>query len=372
MKTLAWFKKRSALAFDMRVLFLLIGFFVSLSTQVVAADVWIPEDEYLGYFDSQGVYTVVGAVKNTESHPVVPTITITLNDGQQTRVEQELPTVFPNKDIPFKIPIPDVTGDVSLGKPIVTFATDTDAVPSNVEVIYNKSLKRYHDGHLTGKIINKGNNTEYGLKVYATIHGQGNVFLDVGKNIENIDRIEPGQVIDFTMYPESAIASEIKYYSCFAIGDETIIPLSVMRDGERFAFRYDSTASFTAVGFDESGTQLRINGINSFKVPTFVNFEFPMTTGKEKFDVTVNNKQIRSIQSVDDQGNWHVAFDVDGASQNEILINGFASPGKTAGIQGVSELQGVDYSFLYYSVFVAGAVIAGLYLYRHKKPRLVK
>ncbi len=338
---------------------------VSLLASFAHADVWIPEDEYVGYFDSQGVYTVVGAVKNTESHPVVPTVIITLNNGQQFK--QQLPTVFPNKDIPFKIPIPQITGDVVLGKPGVIFEKDANALPSNVEVIYDGSLKRHSDGHLSGKIINKGNTTEYGLKVYATIHGQENIFLDVGKNLENIEKIEPGQIIDFTMYPESSIASRIKYYSCFAIGDETVITLATTRNGEKFDFRYDSTAAFTAIGFDDSGTNLYIDGINSFKVPTFVNFEFPMTSEKEKFSVTVNGKPVQSTQSIDEEGNWHVAFGMNGASQDKIIIGGFENSGNESPIQNTDSLDG--YSLLY-AIPIAAVIGAGVYFYVRKKPRL--
>jgi hypothetical protein len=332
--------------------------------QFVGADVWIPENEYRGYYDSQGVYTVVGAVKNTESHAVTPTITIILNDVQ---IEQKLPTVFPNKDIPFKIPIPHVSGDdVVLGRPMIAYEMDVDAVPSSVEVIYNGSLKRHPDGHLTGKIINKGTTTEYGIKVYATIHGQGNVFLDVGKSLDTIEKIEPGQIIDFTMYPDSSIASMIKYYSCFAIGDETVVPLFAMRNGEKFNFRYDSTASFTAMGFDDSGTTLHIDGINSFKVPTFVNFEFPMTSEKEKFTVFVNEKPAQFIQSIDQDGNWHVAFDVDGASQYKIKIDGFENQAKPNLVQSTLE---PEYSPLYYLIPIAVSVGTSVYLYRRKKPK---
>ena len=44
----------------------------------------IPEHEYVGYFDSNGVYTVIGAIKNHEPLPVIPTITIIIKDSQQT------------------------------------------------------------------------------------------------------------------------------------------------------------------------------------------------------------------------------------------------------------------------------------------------
>ncbi|MEM4378126.1 MAG: peptidase [Candidatus Nitrosotenuis sp.] len=330
------------------------------------ADVWVPENEYVGYFDSQGIYTVVGAVKNTENYAITPTITIIVDAGDKIKVVQKLPTVFPNKDIPFKIQIPQVTNhNALLEAPLVSFKIEDDATRSNVEVIYDKTLKKHRDGHLTGRIVNKGNVTEYNIKVYATIHGNKHVFLDVGKNIEKIDKIEPGQIIEFSMYPDPLFADDINYYSCFAIGDETIVPLYALRNGERFDFRYDSTASFTVAGFDETGTKLYINGINSFKVPTFVNFEFPKVSDDEKFDVLVNGKPVEFIQSIDEYGNWHVAFAIDGASQTKILISGFENPTRQA--ESKTDTQTQDYSLLYYIVPAVFAAGLGAYFYSRKK-----
>lgn len=343
--------------------------FLVLVTFTVPAfgDVWIPENEYVGYFDSQGVYTVVGAVKNTESYAITPTVTIVVNAVDKITVVQQLPTVFPNKDIPFKIQIPQVTSpEALLEDPLVSFQKEDDAIQSNVEVIYDKTLKKHRDGHLTGRIINNGNVTEYDIKVYATIHGDNHVFLDVGKNIEKIEKIEPGQIIEFTMYPDPLFADDINYYSCFAIGDETIVPLYAVRNGERFDFRYDSTASFTVAGFDETGTKLYIDGINSFKVPTFVNFEFPKTSDDEKFAVFVNEKPVEFIQSIDEYGNWHIAFAMEGASQSKILISGFENPIRWQ-VESQANALTQDYKFLYYVVPAVFAVGLGAYFYLRKK-----
>lgn len=342
-------------------------FFV-LSLPLISAEVWIPEHEFRGYFDSNDIYTVVGAVKNTENYPVLPTIEIIINeDGKVTSVAQNLPTVFPNKDIPFKLKIPEITNqNVVLEKPNVSFEKD-DGLSSNVQVIYDKTLVRHVDGHQTGRIINQGNITEYNLKVYATIHGQDNKFIDVGKNIEKIGKIEPGQILGFTIYPDPLLASEVNYYSCFAIGDETIIPLYANRNGEKFKFRYDSTAAFTVVGFDKSGTALSLDGINSFKVPTYVNFEFPKTAEDEKFNVLVNDRQAKFIQSNDEEGNWHLAFDIGGASQSKITISGFEKPKSAPSSQLESKTdEKTDYVFLYYVVAVLVAVAAGVCLYRYR------
>ena len=331
------------------------------------ADVWIPDNEFAGYFDSSGIYTVVGAVKNTESYAVTPTVEILVNDGGKTVLASHtLPTVFPNKDIPFRIHMPQVRShNVVLESPSIKFVKDETKMPSNIQIIYDKTLVKHEDGHLTGKIINQGNRTEYNIKVYALIHASDHSVIDVGKNIEKIEKIETGQTVDFTMYPDPLVSSEVSYYSCFAIGDETIVPLYAMRGEERFDFRYDSTASFSVVGFDSTGSSLSIYGINSFKVPTYVNFEFPRTSDSEKFDVFVNEKPIKFIQSLDEEGNWHVAFDVDGASQNNILISGFKSTNNVQ--QEQTDLTSDTQGYLTLLIIPAAAAIgASLYLRQRK------
>jgi hypothetical protein len=351
------------------------------------ADVMIPEDEILGYFDSKGIYTVVGAVKNTESYPVVPTVYLTIsNDDGELLITQNLPRVFPNKDIPFKIKIPEVSGNLaSIKNYEVSFERDY-SVESKIEVIYDRSLKKHADGHLTGKIINKGNQTEYNVKVYATIHGQNNSFIDVAKNLEKIDKIDAGQIIEFTMYPDPVVAENVHYYSCFALGDETIIPLYAVRDGEKFNFRYDSTAWFVVdEGFDETGTELSLKGVNSFRFPTYVNFEFPKTSDNEKFNVLVDGSSVPFIQSMDEEGNWHVAFDVTGSTQNRILISGFEKPDSILPPKSEPVIESDDmvidqktqlatqvepsYSFLYYVIPAAIAGVIGTIVYSHKRAK---
>lgn len=350
------------------------------------ADVVIPEDEILGYYDYEGVYTVVGAVKNTENYPVLPTIhLVIMDDANELSVTQSLPTVFPNKDIPFKIKIPKASGtDATIASFDVSFEQDRTIMESKIEVVYDRSLTKHADGHLTGKIINKGNQTEYNIKVYATIHGENNSFIDVAKNLEKIEKIEPGQILEFTMYPDPTIAENVHYYSCFALGDETIIPLYADRDGEKFNFRYDSTAWFIVdEGFDETGTSLSLKGVNSFKFPTYVNFEFPKASEKEKFRVEVNDNEVPIIQSLDEAGNWHVAFDVAGSTQSKIMIYGFekssdvlqpikesVTPTEPVDEQTNSQSQASsDYSSLYYVVpiVVAGVIGAIVFLYRRVK-----
>lgn len=340
----------------------------------VLADVWVPEDEFHGYFDPNGIYTVVGAVRNREDYSVLSQIEFVINEeGKTTVVTQQLPVIFPSTDIPFKLKFPKITNpNVVLEKPNVYFEK-IDRTPSDIQIIYDKTLIKHKDGHLSGRIINQGNDTEYNVKVYATIHGKSNTFLDSGKNNEQIEKIEPGQIVEFSIYPDPSIASQINYYSCFAIGDPTVISLYAIRDGERFDFRYDSTAAFTVDRFDETGSTLYLDGINSFKVPTFVNFEFPQASTDEKFVVMVDGKKTDFIQSIDDEGNWHVAFNVDGASQNKIAISGFEKP-KSSPLPTIEEIemQKTTENFEYVIYLVVGLAISGgasaaVYRYRSKK-----
>jgi hypothetical protein len=107
-------------------------------------------------------------------------------------------------------------------------------------------------------------------------------------------------------------------------------------------------------------------GINSFKFPTFVNFEFPKTANIEKFTVHVDNEPVNFIQSLDDEGNWHIAFDIPEAAQNEILISGFIVPNSTTLPSKVSEQITSESSFLYYviPIIVAGSVV--VYIFSRK------
>jgi hypothetical protein len=99
-------------------------------------------------------------------------------------------------------------------------------------------------------------------------------------------------------------------------------------------------------------------GINSFKIPTYANFEFPKTSGNEKFDVLVNDKPHKFIQSLDEQGNWHVAFDVKPSTQITVLITGFENP---------KETHSNDAATWLYVIPVLVALGIGVYFYKHKK-----
>jgi len=285
--------------------------------------VWIPEEEFLAYFDSNGVYTVVGNVKNENDFAVIPTISVSVTDDStiHTKIIQHVPLPS-GKEIPFKIKLPEVIGNTPILMPSKLIFDKTEKDPISIEVLYDKTLIKHDDGHITGKIQNTGDKTIHHPKVYAVVHGYEMV-LDIVQNMEFIEKIEPGEIIDFSMYPDPSITSDIYYYSCFAVTDSFVTPVYTERNGEKFYFRYDSGSWYYAPQFNEKGTDLTMRTLNSFPIETYANFEFPLFSEDEKFSVFINNELKKNIQSIDDMQNWHVAFNVEPLEGGEIRIIGF-------------------------------------------------
>ncbi len=187
-----------------------------ISSHPASANVWIPDNEFLGYYDSNGTYTVVGAVKNTETVPIIPSITINVKDGDKEISDNyTLSIVNSQKDIPFKIKILEVQGkNATLETPQVSFVTSShDAL--DIDIIYDRTLIKHPDGHTSGFILNNDTSPAYGVRVYAVIYGKDGKVLDTGKSIETIEKLEPGQKIAFSMYPDPQRASKVSYYSLF-------------------------------------------------------------------------------------------------------------------------------------------------------------
>ncbi|HEX5457714.1 MAG TPA: peptidase, partial [Candidatus Nitrosotalea sp.] len=176
---------------------IMIGFGI-ISSHSASANVWIPDDEFNGFYNANGTYTVIGAVKNTEASAIIPTITINVKDNEKIVSEKYiLSTVNSQKDIPFNIKISQVEGNnATLEKPEVSFVV-TNHNSTDIEIIYDKTLKKHADGHETGFIINNDTVTSYGVRVYAAIYGKDGKFLDVGKSIETIEKMVPGEKIAF-------------------------------------------------------------------------------------------------------------------------------------------------------------------------------
>jgi len=294
-----------------------------VSSVDVFADVFIPSNEYISYFDDNGVYTVGGNVKNQNYFALIPTISVSVIDGENTVTKTISHVPIPSMtDIPFKMKFPEVKSS----NPILLEAdlkyVMIEKNSTSIEIMYDKTLITHNDGHVTGRIKNSGSQTIFYPKILAIVHGHDRV-LDIVQNIEFIEKIEPGEIVKFSMYPDPSITEDISYYSCFAPVDTTVIPVTVKKNDGDFDFRYDSGAWYSSAKFIDYGTTLTMRGYNSYPLETYANFEFPSISGKEKFIVTLDDEPIKFIQSVDETGNWHVAFNVGPISQGVLKITGF-------------------------------------------------
>lgn len=314
-----------------RNFFLALGFFLSLLLipQLSFAEVFIPTHEYVGYFDSNGIYTVVGNVKNDLDYAIIPIVSISVKDNSEifSKIIQHVP-LSSGAEIPFKIKFPEVLGNSPILMPAeISFEkTKTDVI--TIDVIYDETLIVHEDGHLTGRITNSGSETVSNFKIFAIIHGFDDETLDMGQNISPIMEMKPGEIREFTMYPDPKFESKVWYYSCFAIGQESIIILNVPRNDDTFRVRYDSSILLSYPEFDSQGTSLSFSLIQGWAFDDYMNLEFPRYSENESFQVYLNNEFVDSIQSLDDMGNWHVAFLVEPQSEGTLTITGFDPKGK--------------------------------------------
>jgi hypothetical protein len=293
------------------------------------AEVFIPEHEYVGFFDSNGIYTVVGNVKNDLDYAIIPTITISVNDDDSefSKIIQHVPLASGN-EIPFKIKFLEVLGNDPILLPAkITFEkTITDVI--SIDVIYDETLIVHDDGHLTGRIINSGTEIISDFKIYAVIHGYDDATLDMGENFSPIHEMKPGEIREFSMYPDPKFSSDVWYYSCFAVGQDSIIVLTVPRNDDTFKIRYDSSILLSYPEFDLKGETLFFTLIQGWEFQNYMNLEFPRYSENENFEVFLNDIPIEFIQSIDDMGNWHVSFFVDPKSEGTLKITGFKPNGK--------------------------------------------
>ena len=308
-----------------KYLLLTLGLFVCLSItpQSSFGEVFIPSHEYISYFDSNGIYTVVGNVKNDLDYAIIPTITVSVENNSQifSKTIEHVPLSSGN-EIPFKIKFfEQLENPILLPAELSFEKTLQEELP--IAILYDETLITYDDGHLTGRIQNNGDTTIYNPKVFAVIHGYEKV-LDVGQNMDIIEKIEPGEIVDFSMHPDPSITDDVYYYSCFGTMDTTVVPGTAKKAGGNFDFRFDSPGTYYHDPvFDDSGTTMSIIGYNSFPMDGYANFEFLPISGNEKFDVTLDGEPVEFIQSIDQMGSWHVAFTIDPLKQGTWEISGF-------------------------------------------------
>ena len=154
---------------------------VAFSNSVEADNgVYIPDHEYTGFFDNDGIYTVIAGIKNQENFAVVPTLTVSVNDGNKVfSSDYEFSSIMPHQMLPMKIKLPEITSENPiLEPPIITYTKSENMFPGGY-VIYDDTLVIHDDASLTGKIRNGGEDIFENFRIYALIKDKNDNILDV-------------------------------------------------------------------------------------------------------------------------------------------------------------------------------------------------
>jgi len=291
-----------------------------------SGEVYIPDHEYVGFYDHDGVYTVIGGVKNNEMYPVIPTITVNVNDdGNIFSQEYEFSPVMPAQMLPLKLKLTQITSENPvLESPQISYK-QTEYKFKGGYVLYDNSLILHDDGRMTGKIKNAGDKTFQDFRIYALIKDKNENILDVASS-QKFALMKPGDILEFEMIPHPKIADEINLYSCFAFGGDAIFPLNAERNGEQYTFRYESGAWFTDSEFNPEGTELSMYTFNSWHLDMNASLEFPQSSMHEDLQVYLDDGKVQSLQSLDEMGNWHLYFTVPNFYQGDTTITGFKQP----------------------------------------------
>jgi len=294
-----------------------------------SGEVYIPDHEYVGFYDQDGIFTVIGGVKNNEMYPVIPTITVSVNDGGNVfSQEYKFSPIMPAQMLPLKLKLSQITSENPVLEPPQISYKRTEYKFEAGYVLYDSSLILHDDGRMTGKIKNAGDNTFQNFRVYALIKDQNEKILDVASS-QRFAIMHPGEILEFEMIPDPKIVNKIDLYSCFAFGDESILPLNADRNGEQYTFRYESGVAFMNSKFNSDSTELEIDTLNSFVGELNASFEFPQSSINEEFEVYLDDDKVSNLQSLDEMGNWHVYFTVPGFFQGDVTIKGFHEPDGT-------------------------------------------
>ncbi len=314
-------------------------FYPGLADAGMYGEVYIPEHEFVGFYDEAGTYTVIAGIKNKEYFAIEPTVTVSILDGDK-RFEQthKLAAIEPDKMLPLKLQFPEITGlSPILQEPIITYE-ETKNLYVGGYVIYN-SLLIQDDGSITGKIRNGGETIFEKFRIYALIKDKDDNILDISSS-EIFHTMKPGEVLDFKMLASPHISEKVDYYSCFAFGDDAILPVNLERNDENYTYRYTANAWFKDAKFSDDGNELEIYALNGYVLPVVGSFEFPTNSIHEEYEVVLDGERlakgasakdpkirftetVESLQSIDEMGNWHLYFEIPESFQGDVRISGF-------------------------------------------------
>jgi hypothetical protein len=201
------------------------------------------------FVDSEGKLNIVGTVRNTGTLPVQAVVGLDVQDEKGIRIEQQ-PTygriIWPLNDSPFKFVIDSGT----TGHPFIADFKEVQATHTTDMIILNyTSMAAGEENAFVGTVKNNAPFEIYNVSVFASARSENATQLDsVRSNV--IPVLKAGEEQPFTAVTDSAVESEVYYYSCAGLDFNAPITTIDAGGGKFIPYDMDAAAQVSAIGYE--------------------------------------------------------------------------------------------------------------------------
>lgn len=274
----------------------MIGSTISFPSRVFAYDNrLIKMTEQRSFLDSHGNLNVVGVVNNLGRVPLG--VTVGLNTAATTvDSSKDAPTffikepiygriIYPFTGAPFKFVISPQ--HVVTGKAFIIDVKQISEPNWNVLSLNYSNMPVGKDGALIGTAKNIGSFDLHNVSVYASVHSRNGTQIDsVRSNV--IPIIKPTQQIAFIAKPDTAVKSDVFYYSCAGLDLDAPITTLVIAPGQFLPYDLRALARVSDLKYDNATDSINfaITYYSSTGGP--LSLKIPQTSEKQSVSVIMD------------------------------------------------------------------------------------
>lgn len=274
----------------------MIGSTISFPSRVFAYDnSLIKMTEQRSFLDSHGNLNVVGVVNNVGRVPV--SVTVGLNTAATTVDSlKDAPTffikqpiygriIYPFTGAPFKFVIPPQ--HVVTAKAFIIDVKQISEPNWNVLSLNYSNMPLGKEGALIGTARNIGSFDLHNVSIYASVHSRNGTQIDsVMSNV--IPIIKPAQQIAFIAKPDTAVKSDVFYYSCAGLDLDAPITTLVIAPGQFLPYDLRALARVSDLKYDNATDSINfaITYYSSTGGP--LSLKIPQTSEKQSVSVIMD------------------------------------------------------------------------------------
>lgn len=274
----------------------MIGSTISFPSRVFAYDnSLIKMTEQRSFLDSHGNLNVVGVVNNVGRVPV--SVTVGLNTAATTVDSlKDAPTffikqpiygriIYPFTGAPFKFVIPPQ--HVVTAKAFIIDVKQISEPNWNVLSLNYSNMPLGKEGALIGTARNIGSFDLHNVSIYASVHSRNGTQIDsVRSNV--IPIIKPAQQIAFIAKPDTAVKSDVFYYSCAGLDLDAPITTLVIAPGQFLPYDLRALARVSDLKYDNATDSINfaITYYSSTGGP--LSLKIPQTSEKQSVSVIMD------------------------------------------------------------------------------------